>query len=286
MSESEIAAGPNAAQSDYWNQVAGPKWVRLADSMDARLAPILDLLLARAGTQPDEHVLDIGCGAGTSTLALAGQVGASGRVVGIDISAPMLTRARQRVADRALTNISFLEADAQTHNFGPDLFDRVVSRFGVMFFADPAAAFRNLRGAMRPGGRLCFVCWAPLADNPHWQIPLEIAARHLGPPTPQPPHAPGPMAFSDQAYLRGILEEAGFRNPRITMENVSLIGTTPEEEAALACVMGPTARLIEERTPPEPVHEALRREIAEAFRPFAGAEEMKLPAAVYAVSAE
>ncbi len=280
------AAGPNAAQFDYWNQVAGPKWVRLADSMDARLERILALLLGRAGARPGERVLDIGCGAGTSTLKLAEQVGPSGRVVGIDISEPMLALARRRVAERSLANISLLPADAQTHAFGPDLFDRVVSRFGVMFFADPVAAFRNLRGAMRPGGRLCFVCWAPLADNPHWRIPLEIAARRLGPPTPQPAHAPGPMAFSDPAYLRGVLEAAGFHEPRIATESVSLVGTTPDAEAALACVMGPTARLLEERTAPEPVREALRREIAEALLPFASQAEMLLPASVHLVSAE
>jgi SAM-dependent methyltransferase len=287
---SEIAGGPNAAQFDYWNQVAGPKWVRLAETIDARLQPILALLLEAAAVRPGERVLDVGCGAGTSTLAVAEQVGASGQVFGIDIAEPMLEVARRRVAERGLGNVSLLKADAQTHVFGPEPFDRVVSRFGVMFFADPVAAFRNLRGAMRPGGQLCFVCWAPLAENPHWRIPLEIVARQLGPPASKPARAPGPMAFSDAAYLRGILEGAGFPAPRIAAQTVPLVGTSPDEEAALACVMGPSGNLLEERAAPEPLREQLRREIAEAFLPFAadaaGSTKMLLPASVYLVSAE
>ena len=287
--QSDIAAGPNAAQFDYWNQVAGPKWVRLADAMDTRLQRILALLLDRAGTRSGEHVLDVGCGAGTSTLALAEQVGASGRVLGIDISEPMLEAAGRRVAERRFANISLLKADAQTHPFGPVPFDRVVSRFGVMFFAEPVAAFRNLRGAMRPGGQLCFVCWAPLAENPHWRIPLEIVARRLGPPSQKAAHAPGPMAFSDVAYLRGILEGAGFPAPRIDAQAVPLVGASPDEEAALACVMGPAANLLDERAAPEHLRESVRREIAEAFLPFAAdsaaGAKMLLPASVYLVSA-
>jgi SAM-dependent methyltransferase len=288
MSEpGEIAAGPNAAQFEYWNQVAGPKWVRLAETMDMRLAPMLALLLERAGARPGERVLDVGCGMGTSTLALAGQVGAAGRVVGIDLSAPMLEVARRRAAERGLSNISFLQADAQTHAFGARGFDRVVSRFGVMFFADPVAAFRNLHGAMRPGAALCFVCWAPLAGNLHWRVPFEIVVRALGPPAPTPAHAPGPMAFSDIAYLRDVLESAGFAEPRIVAEELAIAGGSPDEEAALACLMGPSARLIEERAAPEPLRAALRHDIAAALRPHtADGAKVILPATVLLVSAE
>ena len=276
--------------SRTWNQVAGPKWVRLAETMDARLAPVLARLLERAGARPGERLLDVGCGAGTSTLALAEQVGPSGHVLGIDISEPMLALARRRAAERGLSNISFLRADAQTHAFGATAFDRVVSRFGVMFFADPAAAFRNLRGAMRPGGALCFACWAPLAENLHWRIPFEIVVRALGPPAPKPPHAPGPVAFSDVAYLRDILESAGFAAPRIVTENITIAGGSPDEEAALACLMGPSFSLMEERAAPEELRAALRREIAAALLPYAaqtdGEPKVFLPASVYLVGAD
>ncbi|HTU53678.1 MAG TPA: class I SAM-dependent methyltransferase [Acetobacteraceae bacterium] len=288
--QGEIATGPNAAQFDYWNQVAGPKWVRLAETMDTRLAPVLARLLERAGAQPGECLLDVGCGAGTSTLRLAGQVGPSGHVLGVDISEPMLTLARRRAAERGISNISFLRADAQTHPFGAAAFDRVVSRFGVMFFADPVAAFRNLRRALRPGGALCFACWAPLAENLHWRIPFEIVVQALGPPAPKPPHAPGPMAFSDIAYLRSILESAGFAEPRIVAENIAIAGGSPDEEAALACLMGPSSALLEERAAPETLRAALRREIAAALLPFAaqtdGEPKVLLPASVYLVGAD
>lgn len=288
--ESDIASGPNAAQFDYWNQVAGPKWAGLAKTLDARLAAILALLLERADVRPGEHVLDVGCGAGTSTLALAERVGASGRVSGIDISEPMLEVARRRVADRGLSNVVLRRADAQIYAFGSGVFDRVVSRFGVMFFADPVAAFRNLREAMRPGGSLCFVCWAGLADNPHWRIPLEIVARRIGPPAPKPTHAPGPMALSDPAYVRGVLKAAGFSEPRILAEEVPLVGGSPEEEAAFASIMGPSGRLLDERDASDQLRDELRREIAEAFRPYVtektGAAGTVLPAAIYSVSAE
>jgi ubiquinone/menaquinone biosynthesis C-methylase UbiE len=270
--------------------VAGPKWVRLGQTMDARLAPVMALLLKRAGARPGERVLDVGCGMGTSTLRLAEQVGPAGSVLGIDISEPMLALARRRAAGRGISNLSFLRADAQTHTFGTASFDRVVSRFGVMFFADPVEAFRNLRRALRPGGTLCFACWAPLAENLHWRIPFEIVVRELGPPAPKPPHAPGPMAFSDIAYLRSILESAGFAEPGIVAENIAIAGGSPDEEAAFACLMGPSAALLEERAAPETLRAALRREIAAALLPFAaetdGEPKVLLPASVYLVGAD
>jgi phospholipid transport system substrate-binding protein len=159
----------NAAQHTHWNEVAGPKWVGLGDVMETRMQNVSELLLANVGAMAGDVILDIGCGTGTTRLPLPAAVGAQGHVVGIDISAPMLAVAQRRVADQGLTNVSLLQADAQVHRFTLARFDRLVSRFGVMFFVDPVAAFRNLYDAARPGGRLCFVCWAPLAENPHWQ---------------------------------------------------------------------------------------------------------------------
>src|ERR1044071_5523207 len=125
----------------------------------------------------------------------------SGQVTGVDISEPMLGLLRQRIAERGIANLTPLLADAQTHAFTPASYDLVTSRFGVMFFADPFAAFRNLCAATKPGGRLCMAVWAGMDGNTHWKIPFEIAVRLVGPPKPQPPHAPGPMAFRDPDYL-------------------------------------------------------------------------------------
>ena len=178
-----------------------------------------------------------------------------------------------------------LKADAQVHRFEAARFDLITSRFGVMFFADPFAAFANLLPAARTGGRLCFACWGPLEENRHWLIPYEVALRHLGPPAPTPPHMPGPLAFSDPGHVRSILESAGFADVVIDRETPDIIGSTPEEEAEHACIMGPPARLIDEKKPDDAVRETIRREMAEAFAAYARNGPMLLPSTMFLVTA-
>ena len=282
MSERSIA---NTAQHQYWNTVAGPRWVGLGGFVERRVGSVNDLLLARSRVAAGESVREIGCGTGATTVPLAETVGPRGRVVGVDLSEPMLEGARKRVAESGLGNITLLPADAQVHPFAPGEFDLVTSRFGVMFFADPFAAFGNLLPAARPGGRLCFVCWAPLNDNKHWLIPYEVALRHLGPPAPQPPRAPGPMALSDPDYVRLILDTAGFADIAIDREAPTITGSTPEEEAEHACIMGPSGRLIDEKKPDDALRETIRREMVEAFAAYARGKELLLPSTVFVVTA-
>ena len=282
MTESSIA---NTAQHEYWNNVAGPRWVGLGGFVERRVRVVNDLLLARSAVVPGESVLEIGCGTGAATVPFAEVVGQRGRVVGVDISEPMLAGARQRLAASGLGNISLLEADAQVYRFEPNHFDLITSRFGIMFFADPVAAFSNLLPAARPGGRLCFACWGPLEENGHWLIPHEVALRHLGPPPPTPPRMPGPLAFSDQDYVRSILDTAGFADVVIDRETPVIFGSTPEEEAEYACAMGPPARLIDEKKPSEAVRQTIRREMVEAFAAYAQGKEMRLPSTVFLVTA-
>src|SRR5262249_38336345 len=149
-------------------------------------------------------VLDVGCGCGDSTVDLARRVAPDGTVVGMDISAVMLERARQTAREQGV-NARFEHADAQTHAFAPASFDVLFSRFGVMFFADPTAAFANLRSALRPGGKLAFVCWQSLAENPWMLVPLGAAFQIIPPPPMPAPDAPGPFAFADQSRVRSIL---------------------------------------------------------------------------------
>jgi SAM-dependent methyltransferase len=282
MSEGRIA---NTAQHQYWNTVAGPRWVGLGGFVERRVQAVNDLLLARSGVAAGENVLEIGCGTGATTVPLAEAVGPSGRVVGVDLSQPMLEGARKRVAASGLGNIKLLQADAQVHSFKPGRFDLITSRFGVMFFADPFAAFANLLPAMRPGGRLCFVCWAPLEDNKHWLISYEVALRNLGPPAPQPARAPGPLAFSDPDYVCSILDTAGFADIAIDSETPLISASTPEEEAEHACIMGPSGRLIDEKKPDDALRETIRREMVEAFAAYVQGREMRLPSTVLIVSA-
>jgi SAM-dependent methyltransferase len=282
MVENNIA---NPAQHEYWNTVAGPRWVGLGGFVERRMRAFNDLLLARSDIAPGENVLEIGCGTGATTVPLAEAVGQRGRVVGVDLSEPMLAGARQRVAESGLGNISLMQADAQVHHFEAGRFDLITSRFGVMFFADPVAAFSNLLPASRPDARLCFVCWGPLEENRHWLIPYEVALRHLGPPAPTPSHAPGPLAFSDRDYVQSILERAGFADIVIDRETPDIIGSSPEEETEYACTMGPPARLIDEKKPDEAMRATIRRGMIEAFAAYAQANGTLLPSTVFVVTA-
>jgi SAM-dependent methyltransferase len=282
MSEQRAA---NAAQQEYWNTVAGPRWVGLGGFVERRVQKVNDLLLARSGVAPGERVLEVGCGTGAATAPFAEAVGERGRVVGVDISEPMLAGARKRIAESGLHNIIVLQADAQTYRFEARSFDLITSRFGVMFFADPIAAFSNLLPALRPGGRLCFACWASLEDNRHWLIPYEVALRHLGPPAPKDPRAPGPMAFSDPDYVRSFLGTAGFEAIEIRRETPDIISSSPEEEAEHACIMGPSGRLIDEKKPQESVRELIKQEMTEAFAAYAKGKEMVLPSTIFLVTA-
>jgi SAM-dependent methyltransferase len=275
----------NAAQREYWNKIAGPRWVELEGAVERRVAGVNDLLLARAAPAPGENVLEIGCGTGATTLPLAAAVGPRGRVVAADISEPMLGAARRRIAESGAGNVALVLADAQSHSFAEAAFDLVISRFGVMFFADPEAAFRNLLRAARPGGRLCFACWGPLAENRHWLVPLEIVIRHLGPPAPSDPRAPGPFAFGDPGYVRGFLGAAGWTAVDIERQTPLLVIDNPEAEAARVSTMGPSARLIDEKQPDQATREAIRRDIAAAFAAIAENGMVRLEGTVLLVSA-
>jgi SAM-dependent methyltransferase len=281
----EASASANAGQRDYWNNVAGPRWVGLQGFVERRAAVVDPLLLRCCGAGNGEAALEIGCGTGAFTVPLADAVGAEGAVVGADISTAMLDAARRRLAQSGLGNVSLIEADAQTHPFEPARFDLAASRFGVMFFADPAAAFANIGRGLRPGGRLGFVCWGSLADNRHWLIPYEVALTRLGPPEPILPHAPGPMAFADPDYVRSFLGAAGFAEIAIEREHPPISASAPAEEAEYACRMGPVARLLDEKRPDDATRNLIRREIEDAFAAHFRHGDTNLPSTVLLVSA-
>jgi SAM-dependent methyltransferase len=279
------ALDANAAQRRYWNTVAGPRWVATPGFRERRNQESTALLLARLGLSGGERVLEIGCGTGALTEPVAEAIGENGRLVAVDISEPMLGAARQRIGERGLRNVTLLHGDAQVFVFEPAAFDLATSRMGVMFFADPAAAFRNIGGALKPGGRLVFACWAPVAENRHWLISYDIALRHLGPPAPQPAHEPSPLAFADPDYIRGVLAAAGFTDVTVERAYPTIIGGNPEEEARHALMMGPTARLIEEKKPAEATRRTIAREIEAAFAAEASAGPIRLPATIFLVAA-
>jgi SAM-dependent methyltransferase len=229
----------------YWNGPAAENWVRFDAAMDRNLGPITDALFAFAAPSQGEHVLDVGCGAGGTSLRLAAITGPSGTVTGVDVSAPLLARARERAAERGLA-VTFVEADAARHVFSPR-HDLVLSRFGVMFFQDLRGAFENIRRALAPAGRVRFVCWRSVAENEWARVPVE-AIRSLLKPMPAPdPRAPGPFVFADPDYLRSVLAGAGFRD--VTIEKLDTfmdMGTSAEDATLEALHFGPLSRALAE----------------------------------------
>lgn len=281
--------GPNAQQIEYWNEVSGARWVALGDVIDAQIAPLGEVALARAAARAGERVLDVGCGCGATSLALARAVGAEGRVVGIDVSAPMLARARERAALEGLAQLSFVNADAQTHAFAGD-FDLLFSRFGVMFFADFPAAFANLRRALRPGGRLLFLCWRELERNPWMQVPIEAASQVIDVPPPLAPGVPGPYALREASSLEAWLGEAGFEDVSLRSLDLDLPvrgGASLEESADFSLSMGPVAAALkaDESADPEATRQAVRAALLRAFEPFLVEGRVVFGASAWCVSA-
>jgi SAM-dependent methyltransferase len=256
-------AQANHEQIQYWNVQSGPRWVRMQERLDAQLDPLGLAVMHRAEVKPGEQVLDVGCGCGQTALELAERVGPQGSVLGVDISQPMLARARERQRVGKIENLEFLWADAQTHPFERERFDLVYSRFGVMFFDDPPAAFGNLRSALRSNGRLCFTCWQALERNDWIRVPLRAAAQHLELPTPSSPGAPGPFALADPSRVRRILEAGGFTDVRCEAHTteLSLGGATNVHEAVeFLLEIGPIAALLRDADAP------LRARVAQAIR--------------------
>lgn len=237
----------NTDQIAYWNGQAGEKWVRHAERLDALLEPFADEVLETVSLIEGEHVLDVGCGAGALTLKAGFRVGDKRGAVGIDVSKPLLSLARLRASERGAP-ASFEEADAALYRSERPV-DALISRFGVMFFDDPVAAFANLRDSVKPEGRMVFACWQALSENDWARAPLETALPLLpAPPAPPPPGAPGPFAFADKDRVASILTDAGWKGIVIHpwLGRVTLPGDTNSDAARFMMELGPVARLVSE----------------------------------------
>jgi SAM-dependent methyltransferase len=275
----------NADQIAYWNGNAGQRWVDRQQAQDVVLGPVLAAALDRAAVRAGERVVDVGCGCGSSTLELARRVGPSGRVLGVDVSAPMLARAGERLPPGA--PVELVQADATAYAFPAAGFDLLFSRFGVMFFAEPERSFANLRRALRPGGRLAFACWRAPRENPWMMLPLQGAYEHA-PRLPQlGPEDPGPFSFADPERVRRILGAAGFAAPRLEPLDLMLdiaAGGGLEAAVQAALEIGPTSRALAEQPPA--VREATARSIRRLLAPHAQGSAVPLGAAMWLVTAE
>jgi ubiquinone/menaquinone biosynthesis C-methylase UbiE len=250
--ETIAAEGPNAEQIKFWNDDPAQRWVEAQAALDAQLNDLGRRTMDAAGLDSDARVIDVGCGCGATTLEMARRVGTKGFVTGVDVSMPMLTQARRAAAEGKISNVAFINADAQTHAFTAGSVEVLFSRFGVMFFADPRAAFANLHRALTPDGRLAFVCWRSFLENPWMAVPMMAALQHVTLPPPPPPDAPGPFAFADADRVRAILADAGFANVRVDPVDETLtVGGRGGLDQAVSFLLqiGPTARALREVDP-------------------------------------
>lgn len=270
-------------QARLWNGVAGRAWVDTQASLDQLFRPLEDLLTqaVAACTQAGDRVLDVGCGTGATTLAIARLHSGQRHCVGLDISEPMIDAARARAA-REGSAASFVCADAQRHVFEPASFDMLISRLGVMFFDDPVSAFANLRSAARKGAALRFIAWRGAADNP-FMTTAERAAAPLLPNLPvRKPGAPGQFAFADPRKVRSLLEDSGWTD--IDIQPVDLPCTLPEKDLlGYLTRLGPVGLALDEADAQTRGH--VIATVRSAFDAYVHGDEVRMTAACWTVGA-
>src|SRR5579863_9994994 len=270
----------NEDQRQRWNGIDGEYWVSHQESLDRTLAPLAGPLLEFAAPRTGSTVIDVGCGCGATTVEIARAVGPAGRVVGIDLSSGMLAVAAERL--RKFASAACLLGDAAALPLSDLRADLIVSRFGVMFFGDPVAAFANLRTGLAAGGRLRFACWRPIGENPWLQIPLHAVYEHA-PRLPKPdPEEPGPFSFADTARVTRILSSAGFTSPSFTPLDLQMdiaAGGTLEDAVSQSSSMGPTKKALADQS--DDIRAAALQSIRRALAPHASDTGVKLPAAVW-----
>lgn len=270
----------NQAQAEYWMSPAGLRWIEHEHALDAAMAGMLKMMLDEASLHTTERVIDIGCGTGASTIAAAKRA-TGGEVLGLDISEALLSRARDRAEAENQRNATFLLADAQTHDFSELKFDVLVSRIGMSFFADTVAAFSILRTALNADGRMAFVSWASVTQNPWFSIPKEAAENRLGSQPKGMPNAPGPTAFQDCDRVVKLMKEAGLSD--VGARPVEVILTPPDGVAGAARAasrVGSTARIMKAFNGTEADALAIEEAVQNAFGQFQDKDDAKIPATV------
>jgi ubiquinone/menaquinone biosynthesis C-methylase UbiE len=274
----------NADQIAYWNGPGGQRWASRQQAQDVLLAPIAEILIDRARPLAGERIIDVGCGSGATTVAFAQRVGRSGHVLGVDVSGPMLEQARRSAPQDA--PIEFALADATIYPFVPAGADLVASRFGVMFFADPAVSFTNLRKALRPSGRLAFACWREPRDNPWMITALQAVYQHVPKLPQQGPEDPGPYSFASEARVKRILGDAGFVGVAMERCDLSLdiaIGQGLDAAVKSALEIGPASRALEGA--PADVRAAAAQSVRGVLAPLVQGDTVPLAASIWIVTA-
>ncbi|MEM9968785.1 MAG: class I SAM-dependent methyltransferase [Pseudomonadota bacterium] len=277
----------NADQATFWESQAGPKWVRHSEKLDRFFAPVTQAVLAKAGLRPGERVLDVGCGAGSSSLLAGQHVLPDGKVDGFDISKTLLALAKDRAAAAPQLRIEFIHGDAEVYAFQRARYDAMISRFGVMFFADPVAAFANMRPALTPGGRMVFAAWGRVSENPFFTISAAAIRAVFGEAPPRPDlDAPGPFAFRDPDRVIAILTQAGFQSVDVDIQKIPLpIAGGPQEVLDLWREIGPMERAFEFFAATEAQRDAVYEKVLEALEAYQSQESLIIPSEINVFSA-
>jgi SAM-dependent methyltransferase len=278
----------NAEMIEFWNGEGGQRWVRFQDILDTSLLPFGHRAMTASAVKAGERVIDVGCGCGDTSFELARRVGSDGGVLGVDASDPILNRAMSRMSLAEATSVKFERGDAQIHRFEGASFDLIFSRFGVMFFENPVAAFSNLQSALKPGGRLAFVCWQPARENSWVSLPVGVAAVHVPPPTPPGPEEPGPFSFGDPERVRKILADAGFIGSEIKSYDTPFnIGNSGGIDEAVEFFMqiGPTARMIAEADADEATRSRIADDLRSSLKPHDTGQGLVMNAKAWVVTA-
>ncbi|MCY1500454.1 Ubiquinone/menaquinone biosynthesis C-methyltransferase UbiE [compost metagenome] len=281
MGDKQATGNGAGEQAALWNGPSGQAWVAQQALLDQMFQPLEALLVGAVDAGAARHVLDVGCGAGATTLELARRIGARGQCTGIDISGPLVDAARSR-AQREGVPATFVQADAQTHAFAPGSFDAIVSRLGVMFFTDPVAAFANLRRAAKAGAVLRCIAWRSAADNPFMTTAERAAAPLLPTLPPRQPGAPGQFAFGDRQRVQSILDESGWGD--IDIEPVDVECTLPAEALERYFTsLGPVGLALQGVD--AATRDAVIAAVRPAFAPYVQGETVSYTAACWMISA-
>ncbi|MDC3081713.1 class I SAM-dependent methyltransferase [Paracoccaceae bacterium] len=274
----------NVEQSEYWNEKSGPKWVKNEEALNERLSILTKELFSRANIKKSDKVLDIGCGGGDTTFRVSKLLTDEGHVVGADISHTLLNHAKSKFSNN--DSMTFMHCDAQNYSFDENYFDKVISRFGVMFFENPYEAFKNIFGSIRTNGSLNFVCWTNLIENEFITEGMDIITKYTQKVLPEVTKDPGPFAFSDREYINEVLQFAGFKNINIDKVYTSIsTKDSAENDAEILMGIGPRARILSEENLSSKKMSMIKNEIIQLCEKRQAGKEITYKACLNYVSA-